>query len=92
MERRARHEVFTDVVASLTELSETYMLALVTNGAPCLQREKLAASGLGDYFAAVIVSAEFGVGRPDAAIFRHALAQLDCDGKHAGMVGDSLSR
>jgi putative hydrolase of the HAD superfamily len=91
-ERRARHEVFADVVAALTELSDEYMLALVTNGASCLQREKLAASGLADYFAAVVVSAEFGVGKPDAAIFRHALAQLDCHSAQAVMVGDSLSR
>jgi putative hydrolase of the HAD superfamily len=91
-ERRARHEVFADVVAALTALSETYVLALLTNGASCLQREKLTASGLGDHFAAVVVSADFGVGKPDAAIFRHVLAQLDCDTRHAVMVGDSLSR
>jgi len=91
-ERRARHEVFADVVAGLTELSDEYMLALVTNGASCLQREKLAASGLADYFAAVVVSAEFGVSKPDAAIFRHALSQLDCESTQAVMVGDSLSR
>jgi putative hydrolase of the HAD superfamily len=91
-ERRARHEVFADVAAGLAELSETYVLALVTNGASCLQREKLAACGLGDYFAAVVVSAEFGVGKPDGAIFRYALTQVHCDTKHAVMVGDSLSR
>jgi putative hydrolase of the HAD superfamily len=91
-ERRARHEVFADVVPVLAALSETHLLALVTNGASCLQREKLAASGLGGFFAATVVSAEFGVGKPDAAIFRHALAQLDCDSEQAVMVGDSLSR
>jgi putative hydrolase of the HAD superfamily len=92
IERRRRHEVFADARAALADLSEAYELVLVTNGASCLQREKLAASGLGDYFAAVVVSAEVGVGKPDAAIFRHALAQVDCDTKHAVMVGDSLSR
>lgn len=91
-ERRGRHEVFADAVTALTELSNEYVLALVTNGASCLQREKLSASGLGHYFAAVVVSAEFGVGKPDPAIFHHALAQLDCGHKHAVVVGDSLSR
>jgi putative hydrolase of the HAD superfamily len=91
-ERRARHEVFADVVPALSALSESHVLGLVTNGASCLQREKLAASGLGDFFAAAVVSAELGVGKPDAAIFRHALAQLDCDAAHAVMVGDSFSR
>jgi putative hydrolase of the HAD superfamily len=91
-ERRARQEVFADVVAALTELRDGYTLGIVTNGASCLQREKLTASGLADYFDAVVVSAEFGVGKPDPAIFRHALAQPDYRGKRAVMVGDSLSQ
>jgi putative hydrolase of the HAD superfamily len=91
-ERRSRHETFADAADALAGLAEGYELLLVTNGASCLQREKLAASGLGDRFAAVVVSAEVGVGKPDAAIFRRALAQLDADPAHAVMVGDSLAR
>jgi putative hydrolase of the HAD superfamily len=91
-ERRARHEVFPDVQNSLDALRHTYALAIVTNGASCLQREKLAASGLGDYFDATVVSAEFGVGKPDASIFRHVLSQLGTESEDAVMVGDSLSR
>jgi putative hydrolase of the HAD superfamily len=91
-ERRARHEVFEDARAALGELSGSHALALVTNGASCLQREKLAASGLADFFDAVVVSAELGVGKPDASVFRHALSQLGFDAKRAVMVGDSLSR
>jgi putative hydrolase of the HAD superfamily len=92
IERRARHEVFGDVVPVLTALRDTYALGLVTNGASCLQREKLAASGLGDHFSAVVISAELGIGKPEGAIFRHALSQLDCDPERAVIVGDSLSR
>lgn len=91
-ERRTRHEVFSDVQNSLDELRHTYALALVTNGASCLQREKLAASGLGEYFDVTVVSAEFGVRKPDASIFRHALSQLGAESERAVMVGDSLSR
>ena len=47
-ERRARHEVFADVPAALAAAGVP--LALVTNGASCLQREKLAGSGLADRF------------------------------------------
>jgi putative hydrolase of the HAD superfamily len=64
VERRARHEVFPDAVPALIELGERHALALVTNGAACLQREKLAASGLADHFAAVVVSADVGAGKP----------------------------
>lgn len=91
-ERRARHETFADAAPALSELGTEHTLALLTNGASCLQREKLAASGLADRFAAVIVSAEVGVGKPDGAIFRHALAQLGADAGHAVMIGDSRDR
>ena len=90
IERRARHEVFGDVEAALDALGGEYALALVTNGAPCLQREKLAASGLAERFDAVVVSGELGIGKPDPAIFAHALAALDCDAAASAMVGNSL--
>lgn len=92
IERRARHEVFADAAPTLSGLKQSHAMALVTNGAACLQREKLAASGLSGYFDVVVVSGEFGVAKPDAAIFRHALAKLDADPRSAVMVGDSLAR
>jgi len=91
-ERRARHETFPDAAAALDALDGTHALALVTNGAACLQREKLAASGLAERFAVVVVSADVGAAKPDAAIFRHALAQLGCPPERATMVGDSLRK
>lgn len=92
VERRARHEVFTDVAAALGRLKESHSLALVTNGAACLQREKLAASGLSEYFEAIVVSADLGVAKPDATVFQHALSQLEVDSDRAVMVGDSISK
>ena len=44
-ERRARHETFEDAAPVLDALRGDYRLALVTNGASCLQREKFEASG-----------------------------------------------
>lgn len=92
VERRARHEVFADAVAALDQLKESHSLALVTNGAACLQREKLAASGLSDYFEAIVVSADLGVAKPDAYVFEHALSQLGADSDRAVMVGDSIAK
>jgi putative hydrolase of the HAD superfamily len=91
-ERRARHAVFDDAASALTSLGQSHALALVTNGASCLQREKLAASGLGEHFDAVVVSGDVGAGKPDAAIFRHALAALDASAGEAVMIGDNLER
>jgi phosphoserine phosphatase len=92
VERRARHEVFTDAAVPLDLLRESHSLALVTNGAACLQREKLAASGLEPHFEAVVVSADFGASKPDASVFKHALSQLGVDADRAVMVGDSISK
>lgn len=91
-ERRARHEVFADVADALAELAESHPLAVVTNGAGCLQREKLAASGLGDFFQSVVVSADLGVAKPDASVFQHALDQLGVDSADATMIGDSIAK
>lgn len=91
-ERRARHRVFGDVEPALSELRERHPLGLVTNGASCLQHEKLDHSGLRPFFDVVIVSAEFGIGKPDASIFRHALSCLVEPHEQAVMLGDSLAR
>jgi putative hydrolase of the HAD superfamily len=88
VERRARHHTFADVAPALDALAGP--LAIVTNGASCLQREKLAASGLEARFDAVVVSGDLGVGKPDASVFWHALALVGAD--HGVMIGDSLER
>lgn len=67
-------------------------MALVTNGAACLQREKLAASVLSEHFEAVVVSADLGVAKPDPAIFDFALGKLGTHGAGAVMVEDSISK
>jgi putative hydrolase of the HAD superfamily len=90
--RRARHEVFADAANVLNHLARSHSLALVTNGAACLQREKLTASGLGDYFEAVVISADLDTAKPDPAVFEHALSQLGSGRNQAVMVGDSLSK
>jgi putative hydrolase of the HAD superfamily len=91
-ECRARHDRFPDVPACLDELRDSYTMGLITNGASCLQREKLATAGLSDYFDVVVISAEFGVGKPDPSIFKHALSLLGSDPEHTVMIGDSIAR
>jgi putative hydrolase of the HAD superfamily len=91
-ERRARHETFSDARAAVDALAEHHSLALVTNGASCLQREKLAASGLADRFDAVVVGGDVGVGKPDRAIFERALDAVGARPDEAVMVGNSLEK
>jgi putative hydrolase of the HAD superfamily len=91
-ERRARHETFADAAPALDALAGRYALALVTNGASCLQREKLAASGLADRFDAVIVGGDVGVGKPDRRIFERALEAVSATADEAVMVGNNLAK
>jgi putative hydrolase of the HAD superfamily len=92
LERRAGQKPFDDAETTLREMSGEYTLAVITNGPACLQREKLAVSGLAHYFTAVFVSGEFGTGKPDAAFFTHALSVLGSDAADTVMVGDSFRR
>jgi phosphoserine phosphatase len=92
-ERRLRHEAFEDAGPALDRLRRTHALALVTNGASCLQREKLAGSGLSeDDFDVVVISGDLGVAKPDPAIFAHTLSLLGVAPDRAVMIGDSLER
>ena len=91
-ERRERHVVFSDVEDSLTNLRENYRLALLTNGAPDLQREKIQGANLARFFDAILISGEVGIGKPDCRIFKIALDALAVSPSEAVMVGDSLAR
>lgn len=88
--RRDIHIVYPDVRPTLDVLARHYRLGLVTNGLACLQRYKLASSGLASYFESVTVAGDVGIAKPDQAIFRHALGTLRADAAHAAMVGNSL--
>jgi phosphoserine phosphatase len=93
VERRARHDLlFPETRATLDAIHALYPLALVTNGAPDIQRDKLAGSGLERYFPVVQVSVEAGVAKPDPAIFIRALDALGVAPEHAVMVGDNPAR
>ncbi|MGH7863884.1 MAG: HAD family hydrolase [Candidatus Binataceae bacterium] len=91
-ERHARHVVYPDALDALETLVQKYPLAIVTNGASEIQREKIARCGLERFFRRVLISAEVGVGKPDRGIFDLALAALAVQARATVMVGDNLSR
>jgi len=91
-ERHARHVVYPETLGVLEALVRDYPLALITNGASEIQREKLARSGLSGFFREIVISGEAGVGKPNPAIFRLALSALDVAPDAAVMVGDNLNR
>lgn len=63
-------------------------LGVITNGGSEMQRRKLAGLELERSFDVVLVSEEEGVRKPDAEIFRRALARLGVTAHRAMFVGD----
>ncbi len=90
--RRARQRLLPGAREMVAQLSTAYKIALLTNGAPDLQREKIEASGLGEFFNAIAVSGEHGIGKPKPEIFDRLLAELGVTPEEAVMVGNSLER
>ncbi|HVA90697.1 MAG TPA: HAD family hydrolase [Chloroflexota bacterium] len=88
--RRRLHLLFPETLATLDALRPLYQLGLVTNGAPDLQRAKIGGSGLGEWFEVMLVSGEFGIGKPDPRIFAAALERLRLGPNQVVMVGNSL--
>ncbi|WP_229882218.1 HAD family hydrolase [Streptomyces alanosinicus] len=81
-----------EVCTALEELvDDGWALGVVTNGSPDAQRIKLDMARLTPYFDSVVVSGEYGVRKPDPALFRVALDELHADeSTWAAMVGDRL--
>lgn len=82
---------YPDVLLLLQNLTGHFSLSVITNGAPAMQRAKLAATGLSCFFQQVFVGGEFACGKPDQTIFRTALAAANCRPDQAMHVGDSLT-
>jgi putative hydrolase of the HAD superfamily len=89
--RRAAEKLYPDSLATLDALrARGVPLGLVTNGDSRLQRGKIDRHRLGSYFGVVVIEGEFGAGKPDAAVYRHALQGLGADPTTTWMVGDHL--
>jgi len=88
---REAHRLYDDVETFLEFVANSKLpIALVTNGASDVQREKLAVLAIEDIFVAVIVSAEVGAAKPDALPFLAAVDALGCEPGSVWHVGDNL--
>ncbi|MHA6761967.1 HAD family hydrolase [Streptacidiphilus sp. PAMC 29251] len=79
------------VLVGLDRLREAdWLLAVVTNGAGDIQREKLARTGIDQRVDAVCISEEIGIRKPDVRIFHEAARLVRSPGRSEGwMVGDN---
>ncbi len=90
-ERKNHPFVYQDTFQVLDALKQEYRLVLLTNGSPDLQNLKLQMTKeLLPYFEEVIISGAVGKGKPDKAMFQHALDRLSLAKEDVIMVGDNL--
>ena len=86
-----RMALFPGVEKALDRLHASGVaLALVTNGDTRQQRRKVEQYGLARFFDLIQIEGEFGVGKPDEAVYRHVLSALGAGPSDAWMVGDNL--
>ena len=91
-ERRNRPYVYEETFEVLKELKSKYKLLMLTNGSPDLQKEKIASvPELASYFDHIVISGEFGEGKPAVSIFKHAADLLGIEPDEGLMVGDKLT-
>jgi putative hydrolase of the HAD superfamily len=90
-ERRKAPFVYEETFSILDALKGKYQMLLLTNGSPDLQNTKLEiTSELVPYFDQIVISGEFGRGKPDPTIFDHALSRISLQKNEVIMVGDNL--
>jgi putative hydrolase of the HAD superfamily len=91
-DRRTRHVLFPESLQVLAELKKDYELAMITNGAIDIQRDKIHGANLADFFNPIIISGEVGSGKPNPKLFQIALETLAVTPDQTVMIGDSLTR
>lgn len=89
--RRETMRLFPEARETLERLrARGIPLGLVTNGDAVQQRDKIERHGLARHFDTIVIEGEFGVGKPDSAVYRQALRALGAAPTEAWMVGDHL--
>lgn len=89
-ERKKHIFLFEETIEVLDTLKGKFQLLMLTNGSPHLQRTKLSLSPeLAPYFDYIVISGEFGKGKPAPEIFNYALGLLGVEKNEVVMIGDN---
>lgn len=78
-----------DVLDRVRSFSDVHAVGLITNGPAEVQRDKLDLLNLAPHIDFAIISGEFGVEKPDPAIFEEAMRLGNSDAANAIYIGDS---
>ena len=77
---------------ALRQLHAQYKIFIVTNGNTDIQKRRIAASGMAQYFDRVFISEQMGCKKPDKLFYDKVFAEIGEDYRAQSiMIGDSLS-
>ncbi|CAN5470722.1 HAD family hydrolase [soil metagenome] len=89
--REAQIRFFPGALEAIDELKRRGVkLALVTNGAAAVQRQKIDRFDLASRFDHIQIEGEAGFGKPEEQAYLHAMAALGVKPHETWMVGDNL--
>ncbi len=83
---RQQVELYADVLPALERLAARWPILALSNGNADVQRV-----GLGRYFAGSLSAREFGIGKPEAAIFHAACTRLGAPPAQVLHIGDDVA-
>jgi HAD superfamily hydrolase (TIGR01509 family) len=78
-------------VALVEALAPRFQLGVISNSLPDVQYQKLETLGIRHFFECIVLSEEFGIRKPDPAIFWHATGLLGREPDECLYVGDSYT-
>ncbi len=87
--KEAARRLVPDAVETLDALGG-FRLGVISNGSSTQQRQKLASVGILDRFAAVVISGDIGVAKPQPEIFQAACDAMGASPSDCVHVGDRL--
>ena len=87
--KKVARRLFPDAIETLDALGG-FRLGVISNGSSARQRQKLAAAGVLDRFAAVMISEDIGVAKPHPEIFEAACEAVSASPSACIHVGDRL--
>jgi putative hydrolase of the HAD superfamily len=87
---RKRLELYPDVREVVEELRRHYALGVISDAQSAYAVPELRTAGLGECFATIIVSGDYGYRKPDPRLFAAALHALDVRPDQAIYVGNDM--
>ncbi len=83
--------LFEKVIETLEHLTEQNIrLALMTNGEPHKQRNKITRFNLEKFFNCILIEGEMGFGKPEEEVYKRAMMGLGLGPDEVWAVGDNL--